>query len=373
VISGVADVAFQRARDAFAENFEHHPELGASFCVVLDGRTVVDVWGGHADAARTRAWEQNTLVNVFSAAKGIVSAVVHRLTARGALDIDSRVSVDWPEFGAAGKGDVPVRWLLDHSAGLAALRDSQPTGTLYDWDAMVAALAAETPWWQPGTAHGYHAVTFGFLVGEVARRATGNSIRELVAVELANALDVDLYIGVPVNEYPRVAEIPPTIVPESAADNPVAKAVTDPTSLTALAFANPADLMEPGVANTARWRAAEIPASNAHANARALARLYGALAREDREDMWREHRRGIDQVLGVETAFSAGFMLPSELRPFGRGVRCFGHPGAGGSLGFADPDIGLGFGYTPNQTIASMAGGDPRWTPLIDAVYECVS
>jgi len=226
VISGVADVAFQRARDAFVENFEHHSELGASFCVVLDGRTVVDVWGGHADAARTRAWEQNTLVNVFSAAKGIVSAVVHRFAARGALDLDSRVSVDWPEFGAAGKGRVPVRWLLDHSAGLAALRDSQPAGTLYDWDAMVAALAAETPWWQPGIAHGYHAVTFGFLVGEVARRATGNSIRELVALELANTLDVDLHIGVPASECPRVAEIPPTIVPESAADNPVAKAVT---------------------------------------------------------------------------------------------------------------------------------------------------
>jgi CubicO group peptidase (beta-lactamase class C family) len=249
---------------------------------------------------------------------------------------------------------------------------------------MADALAAEAPWWEPGTAHGYHAVTFGFLVGEVLRRLTGWSVGELVRGDLAEPFGLDLYVGLPDAEFERVAEVPPTIVPESAADNPVAKAVTDPTSLTALAFANPVDLVEPGAVNTAKWRRAEIPASNGHANARALARLYGALAHGGVLDSSlllppaaidaarAEHRRGPDRVLGLDSAFGAGFMLPSDLRPFGRNPGCFGHPGAGGALGFADPEAGIGFGYTPNQTIASMAGGDPRWVSLIDAVYACL-
>jgi CubicO group peptidase (beta-lactamase class C family) len=384
-LDGTTSPRFAGVRDAFAEGFASFPELGAALCVVVQGTTVVDLWGGYLDAATTRPWQRDSLVNVFSATKGIVATLVHRLASKGRLELDARVSSYWPEFASANKEDLSLRSLLDHSAGLPAVRAPLPVGTLYDWTAMTRALAAEAPWWEPGTAHGYHAVTFGFLVGEVLRRATGRTTGELVRDELAQPFGLDLHIGLAERDFGRVAELPPTIVPDAAANNPVAQAMTDPTSLTGLAFGNPADLTEPGVANTAKWRRAEIPASNGHATARSMGRLYGALANRGVlatgtvmpqsaiTQATIEHRRGLDRVLNAETAFSAGYMLPSELRPFGQSSTCFGHSGAGGALGFADPHAGIGFAYTPNQTIASMNGGDPRWVPLIDAVYQCLN
>ncbi len=257
-VAGDTASRFDGVRDAFTENFSRFPEVGAAVCVVADGNVVVDLWGGHRDAARTLPWEPDSLVNVFSATKGIVALLADRLAARGELDLDGAVTSYWPEFGAAGKHAITVRQLLDHSAGLPALREQQPPGTLYDWPAMIAALSRESPWWDPGTAHGYHAVTFGFLVGEVLRRATDASVGQLVRDELTG-LGLDLHIGLAAEHDHRVAEVQPTIVPDAAADNPVARAAADPTSMVGLAFANPPDLIEPGVANTARWRRARDP------------------------------------------------------------------------------------------------------------------
>ncbi|WP_437315781.1 serine hydrolase domain-containing protein [Sorangium sp. So ce385] len=384
-IQGSCDPAFAPVRAAFASNFERFPELGAAVSVAVRGRVVVDLWAGFRDAARTAPWGGDTIVNVFSATKGAVALCAHALAQRRALDVDAPVAAAWPEFAAAGKARVLVGQLLDHSAGLPALRAEPAEGALYDWRAMTAALAAEAPFWEPGARHGYHAVTFGFLVGEVIRRASGRRVGAFLREAVAGPLDLDFHIGTGAEHDGRIAEVPPTIAGPSGVGGAFAASFRDPASLTSMAFTRPRDLVSPGLVNTARARRAEIPALNGHANARALARMYGALANggalagtarvlspEAVEAALAERSRGPDAVLLAESRFSLGFMLPSALRPFGRGPRAFGHPGAGGALGFADPDAGLGFGYTPNQTIASGEGGDPRWPALIDAAYACL-
>ncbi|WP_437913388.1 serine hydrolase domain-containing protein [Sorangium sp. So ce302] len=384
-IHGSCDPAFSPVRAAFASNFERFPELGAAVCAAVRGRVVVDLWAGFRDAARTAPWRFDTIVNVFSATKGAVALCAHALAERRALDVDAPVAAAWPEFGAAGKGRVLVAQLLDHSAGLPALRAEPKEGALYDWQAMTAALAAEEPFWEPGARHGYHAVTFGFLVGEVIRRASGQRVGAFLREAVAGPLGLDFHIGTGAEHDGRIAEVPPTIASPSGLGGAFGASFRDPASLTSMAFTRPRDLVSPGLVNTARARRAEIPALNGHANARALARMYGALANggalagtarvlspEAVEAALAERSAGLDAVLLAESRFSLGFMLPSALRPFGRGPRTFGHPGAGGALGFADPDAGLGFGYTPNQTIASGQGGDPRWRALIEAVYSCL-
>lgn len=384
-IHGSCDPAFAPVRAAFASNFERFPELGAAVCAAVRGRVVVDLWAGFRDAARTAPWRGDTIVNVFSATKGAVALCAHALAERRALDVDAPVAAAWPEFGAAGKGRVLVAQLLDHSAGLPALRAEPKEGALYDWQAMTAALAAEEPFWEPGARHGYHAVTFGFLVGEVIRRASGQRVGAFLREAVAGPLGLDFHIGTGAEHDGRIAEVPPTIASPNGLGGAFGASFRDPASLTSMAFTRPRDLVTPGLVNTARARRAEIPALNGHANARALARMYGALANggalagtarvlspEAVEAALAERSAGLDAVLLAESRFSLGFMLPSALRPFGRGPRTLGHPGAGGALGFADPDAGLGFGYTPNQTIASGEGGDPRWPALIEAVYSCL-
>ncbi|AUX26401.1 EstA family serine hydrolase [Sorangium cellulosum] len=387
VIHGSCDPAFAPVRAAFASNFERFPELGAAVSVAVRGRVVVDLWAGFRDAARTAPWGGDTIVNVFSATKGAVALCAHALAERGALDLDAPVAASWSEFGAADKGAIRVRQLLDHSAGLPAIRAELPPGALYDFGAVTSALAAEAPFWAPGARHGYHAVTFGFLVGEVIRRASGRRVGAFLREAIAGPLGLDVHVGVGAEHDGRIAEVPPTIAGPGGVGGAFGAALRDPMSLTSLAFTRPRELVTPGLVNTERCRRAEIPAVNGHANARALARLYGALANggalagpagarvlspEAVEAALAERSRGLDAVLLAESRFSLGFMLPSALRPFGRGARTFGHPGAGGALGFADPDAALGFGYTPNQTIASGEGGDPRWPALLDAVYACL-
>jgi CubicO group peptidase (beta-lactamase class C family) len=384
-IHGSCDPAFAPVRAAFASNFERFPELGAAVCVAVRGRVVVDLWAGFRDAAKSAPWRFDTIVNVFSATKGAVALCAHALAERRALDMDAPVAAAWPEFGAAGKGRVVVAQLLDHSAGLPALRAEPKEGGLYDWQAMTAALAAEEPFWEPGARHGYHAVTFGFLVGEVIRRASGQRVGAFLREAVAGPLGLDFHIGTGAEHDGRIAEVPPTIASPKGLGGAFGASFRDPASLTSMAFTRPRDLVSPGLVNTARARRAEIPALNGHANARALARMYGALANGGAlagtarvlspraiEAALVERSAGLDAVLLAESRFSLGFMLPSALRPFGRGPRTFGHPGAGGALGFADPDAGLGFGYTPNQTIASGEGGDPRWPALVEAVYSCL-
>ena len=348
--------------------------------MTLDGRPVVDLWGGYADQDRARRWERDTLVNVYSTTKGITAICAHRLVDQGKLDLDAPVAKYWPEFAQAGKRDLPVRFLLSHRAGLPALRAALEPEAIFKWDRMTSALAAETPWWEPGTQHGYHAFTFGWLVGEVIRRAGGMSVGTLLREELAGPLGLDCHIGLDAKHDPRVATIiaePPS--PPGQFDI-LAEIARHPESLTAKAINNPPALMLVDTANSRQWRAAEIPAVNCHTTARALARLYGALARGGELDgirvlspasierCYTEQSSGPDAVLMIPTRWSLGFGLSQPKAALGPNPHAFGHSGAGGSLGFADPDAHVGFGYTMNQRQNSMLV-DPRALRLIDALY----
>jgi CubicO group peptidase (beta-lactamase class C family) len=380
-VQGECEPRFQGAREAFERNFANG-EVGAALAVTLDGRPVVDLWGGHADAARTRRWDRDTIVNVYSTTKGMTAICANRLVEEGRLDLDAPVAKYWPEFAQAGKQDLPVRYLLTHQAGLAALTQRMPAEKLYDWDGMTAALAAQAPWWEPGTRHGYHALTFGHLVGEVVRRIDGRTLGAYFREEIAEPLDLDFHIGLDARHDARCAEMIPAPPSPPGTPNPFAAVTQKPDSLAGKALGNP--MLGPGDVNTRAWRAAEIPAANGHGTARGLARVYGALACGGVLDgvhvlgpqaiacATTEYAFGPDAVLApLQTRFGLGFFLTQPMIPFGPNPRAFGHPGAGGSLAFADPDARLGFAYVMNQMQIGLAG-DARGFALIFEVYDAL-
>jgi CubicO group peptidase (beta-lactamase class C family) len=375
-VGGGCDPGFAGVREAFHGNFRERGELGGAVCVMADGRVVADLWGGWADPERTRRWLPDTLVNVFSAGKGLVAVCAARLAGQGRLDIDAAVASYWPEFGAAGKDTITVRQLMSHQAGLPAVRRRLPPGSMLDWPAMTAALAAEEPWWIPGTGHGYHVTTFGFLAGEVIRRASGSTAGTLLREEIAGPLGADVHIGLPASQHARVAGFawpgPPPPEQEPAGLEPARLMEYN-------AYFNPAGLSGAGVVNSRAWRAAEIPSANAHATASGIARLYAALAAGGRLDgtaivdtaalaaAVTEQVHGHDLVLRRPSRFGLGFQLTQPERPLGPGQAAFGHFGAGGSLGFCDPETGIAFGYVMNQM--GPRWQNPRTRALIDAVY----
>ncbi len=383
-IDGHCDPRFTAVREAFFRNFTEHGDVGAAVCVYLDDERVVDCWGGHADPARTRPWTADTLVSVASTTKGMVALCAHMLAERGKLDLDAPVARYWPEFAQAGKSEIPVRWLLSHRAGLPAIRRPLPTEALFGWSAMTAALAECEPWWPPGSRHGYHAITFGHLVGEVIRRVDGRSVVTFLRQEVAGPLRADFFIGVPESEDARAATVlpPPPVTEPTIWDTILA----DPESMVGRTFLNPprtADLV-----NTRAWRAAEVPAANGHTSARGVARVYAALARGGELDGVRllaratieraiaEQSSGRDEILGLPTRFGTGFMLGMRGSIFdcGPGRRTFGHPGRGGSIGFADPDARLAFGYVTNQYVTGTARHPDRRVPaLVAATYEALA
>jgi CubicO group peptidase (beta-lactamase class C family) len=377
VIEGTCDLRFAAVRDAFAAGFAHRGEVGAAVAVTLDGRSVVDLWGGHADAVRTRPWEHDTIVHVFSTTKAMTALCAHVLADRGRLDLDAPVARYWPEFGQAGKSTLPVHLTLSHRAGLPAIRRLLPPEAMFEWTTVTSALAAEEPWWEPGTKHGYHLITFGWLVGEVVRRASGRTLGTFFRDEIATPLALDCHIGLAAEHDRRTADVIPGPLPPPG--DPLFEALRDPDSMAFKAIANPPWM--PDDVNTRAWRAAEIPAVNGHTNARAVARLYGVLARGGEGDGIRLLRpetlarateqqcEGPDAVTGLPGRLALGFGLSLPEWPLGPGRRSFGHPGAGGSVGFADPEARLGFGYTPNRMGAGLDLRDPRAIALIDAVY----
>src|SRR5271155_3471999 len=272
-IEGTCDPKFSRVKDAFAENFEKRSEVGAAAAVLLDGKSVVDIWGGHADKAKTRPWTRDTLVNVYSTTKGVTAICAHRLIDKGLIDIDAPVAKYWPEFAHAGKEKIPVRFLLSHRAGLPAVRKPLEIGALFDWNAFPAALAEMEPWWVPGTTHGYHAITYGWLVGEVIRRITGKTPGTYFRDELAKPLGLDAHIGLGAEYDSRTADMIAAPPPAPGQPDIFAEVLNNPESVPAKAFGNPPWMFKPGLVNTREWRSAELPAANGHATARALARL----------------------------------------------------------------------------------------------------
>jgi CubicO group peptidase (beta-lactamase class C family) len=379
-IGGSCDPRFALLRSEFETNFRERGELGAAVCVALDGIVVADLWGGWADLRDRQPWRQDTLVNVFSVGKGLLAVCLANLAGRGLLDADALVIRYWPEFGAAGKDDVTARQLLSHQAGLPAVRQQLPAGSGLDWPFMTSLLAAEEPWWRPGAGHGYHVNTFGYLAGELIRRITGTSVGEFLRREVAGPLGADVHIGLAAADQARVAEFR---WPDRAADQAATQSDVVPGHEMALnAYFNPPDFSGVGVVNTAAWRSAQVPSANAHATAAGVARIYTALAlggavagaRVVTEgalaDATQEQVYGEDLVLERPTRFGLGFQLTYPERQIGNGPRCYGHFGAGGSVGFCDPDARLAFGYVTNQM-------GPRWRnlrnkALIDACYACL-
>ena len=379
-VEGSCDPKFNRVKDVFVENFEKRNEVGAAAAVMLDGKSVVDIWAGHADREKTKPWTRDTLVNVYSTTKGVTAICAHRLADKGLLDIDAPVAKYWPEFAQAGKEKLPVRYLLSHKAGMAAVRKPLDDDALFNWNKMTMALAEQEPWWEPGTKHGYHALTFGYLVGEVIRRITGKTPGTYLREEIAGPLGLDLHIGLDAKDDARTGDMIPMPPPGPGEPNLFAEVMKNPESVAFKAFMNPPNGMRPGMVNTREWRAAEIPAANGHTTARSLAKLYGALARGGELDGVRvmskeqvaqcsiEQSHGPDALLVINTRFSLGFMMSQPGASLGPNAKSFGHPGAGGSLGYADPEAKIGFGYTMNKMHASLLI-DPRATALIDAVY----
>ncbi|HKV54087.1 MAG TPA: serine hydrolase domain-containing protein [Candidatus Binataceae bacterium] len=381
-IQGQCDPRFERVRQAFADNFEKRGEVGAAVAVTVGGHPVADFWAGHADAARTRPWQRDTIVNVWSTTKGLCALCAHRLADQGRLDFEAPVAKYWPEFAAAGKANLPVKYLLSHRAGMAAIQAPLKHDELFSWEKVTSELARQEPWWEPGTRHGYHAITFGWLVGEVVHRISGKSLGSYFRDEIATPLGADAYIGFGPSLDSRVADILPSPPPKPGEPNPFMEMMKDPNSVSAKAIGNPPTMMLPETTNSRAWRAAEIPGANGHSTARALARIYGALACGGEVDgvkivsssslkrFYTEQSRGTDEVLKFPTRFSLGYMLSQAGAQFGPNQRSFGHPGAGGSLGFADLDATVGFGYAMNQMGAAAASLlDPRCAALIDAVY----
>ncbi|MFE6101011.1 serine hydrolase domain-containing protein [Streptomyces laurentii] len=387
-IDGEVAPGFESVREAFAANFIRHADIGAAVCVYLRGRPVVDLWGGIADRDAGRPWARDTLQLVYSATKGATATAAHVLAERGLLDLDAPVASYWPEFAANGKADIPVRWLLSHQAGLVALDQPLSLELALAWDPMAAALAAQRPLWTPGTAHGYHGRTWGWLVGEVIRRVSGRSPGRFFAEEIADPLGLDFFIGLPASERARVSRMvhrPPAVdlttepaeaIPEDLREQ--AAAWRDPNSLSNRAFAvtDPAaiDFDSPEV------QAAELPSSNGIGTARALARMYAALVGEvdgvrllapgTVASAVEEQAGGMDRVLVIPSRFSTGYMLPTEDNPM-TGPKAFGHTGRGGSLAFADPRYGIAFGYVTNHIISGSA--DVRAASLVEAVRRPVT
>ena len=379
-IGGTCHDAFSAVRDAFVANFDERGEHGGAVCVSVGGQRVVDLWGGWADASRTRPWAADTLVNVFSVGKGLSAVCAAVLIGRAVLDVDAPLASYWPEFGANGKDLITAADVLSHRAGLPAVRKRLPPRSMLQWDVMTEALAAERPWWPPGAAHGYHVNTFGFLVGEIVRRTDGRSLGRVLRDDIASPLGADVHIGVDASDMGRIAEFlwpgqsPPEVEPPN---------LNDEQLMEFNAYMNPSGLSGAGVVNTPEWRAAELPSTNGHATARGVERIYAALATggalddvrivepEVLEAMSIERSVGEDLVLHRASRFGLGFQLTQPERPLGPNRRSFGHFGAGGALGFCDPDAGVAFGYVMN-------GMGPRWqnprnTALIESTYASIS
>jgi CubicO group peptidase (beta-lactamase class C family) len=385
VVDGACDPRFRSVQEEFERNFAERGEVGASLAVTVDGVPVVDLWGGVADPQTGRPWTRDTTCVIWSCTKGATALCAHLLVDRGELQLDAPVARYWPEFAAAGKEAITVRMLLAHQAGLAAVRQPLPPGAFHDWELMTSVLAAETPFWQPGTRHGYHGLTFGFLVGEVVRRVSGRSLGRFFREEIAGPLGLDFWIGLPESEEERVARVIPQPPPDPANLSPMERMVfADPTSATFLMLANTGGYMDPGACDVREAHAAEIPSAGGITSGRGLAGMYAPLATGGGLVSADAVRRmsavasasSVDATLFLPTRFALGFVksVDNRTNPVSQdslilSEEAFGHSGLGGSLGFADPRAGLSFGYVMNAHGPGV-GLTERGQRLVDATYR---
>ena len=383
---GTVDPAFEPVVEAFRANFSvEEPELGASLCVIAGRRVVVDMWGGWTDPAGTAPWHEDTLVDAYSVMKPVAAVLALMLVESGSLALDGSLGTVWPELVWGEKAELTLRDILSHRAGLPAARATLEPDAMYDWDGMCAALAASDPWWPPGTAHGYHVNTFGFLAGEPVCRATGMPFGTALLEHIAGPLDLDFHVGVSDSDLDRVADIDTPAMPgegEDGNDPSPPRALPDPDDEHAWmllhTYFNPPGLSGVGVMNTTPWRQAAIPSTNGHATAQAVAGFYDALlpGAHDRllgstllDEATTTHSEGDDLILGRPTRFGLGFALHQDGRPIGVSPASFGHYGYGGSLGFADPDADVAAAYLINRP--GDRWQNPRTIRVANAIRDC--
>jgi CubicO group peptidase (beta-lactamase class C family) len=374
-IQGTCDERFDAVRAAFAANFEQHGDVGASVAVTVDGAPVVDLWAGTCttDAGPDRAWERDTIINVWSTTKTMSFLVTLMLADRGVLDLEAPVADAWPEFGVNGKGAITTKHFLSHSAGLPGFEQPTTPTDLYDWDLICSRLAAQTPWWEPGTASGYHAVTQGYLLGEVARRADGRTMGTFFADEVAGPLGADFHIGTGPEHDERVAHVIP-LAADIGAD-------TTPGSIARRTFETmPLNAAE---SQTREWRRAEIPAAGGHGNARSVARAMSVLANEGTVDgttflapetchsIFEEQQSGTDLVLGLPVRLGLGFGLKSDDMPLPND-RCCYWGGWGGSLAIVDMENRISYSYVMNE-MRETTTGDLRGIGPLFALYGALA
>ncbi len=366
---------FAAVREAFEANLASGADVGASFCATLEGETVVDLWGGHADAAKTRPWVKDTIVNVYSTTKTMTALTALLIADRGLLDFDAPVAKYWPAFAANGKANVKVSHLMSHSAGLSGWKETISKDDLYDWEKATSLLAAQAPYWEPGTAVGYHAMTQGYLVGEVIRRITGKTVGTVFREEIAEPLGADFWIGLPPSEDSRVAELIPP--PPGTA---VGEGGGETNALVANMATNPGiDVAE---TRTRAWRGAEIPAAGGTGNARSIAQIHTILANggvaQGRRFLSEAGCRkalelqieGRDLIMEVPARFGMGFGLAGGLIPLPHPNTIF-WGGYGGSLAVIDMDARTTFGYAMNK-MAGTTTGDMRGFSLLMAAWDAL-
>ncbi|MHA2037621.1 MAG: serine hydrolase domain-containing protein [Promethearchaeota archaeon] len=376
-IHGFCDESFEPLKEAFAKNFEEGLEVGASLAATVNGKFVIDVWSGFADPAQTRPWEKDTIVNVYSTTKFMTIICTLMCVDRGLLDLETPVAKYWPEFAQAGKEKIPVKHILSHMSGISGFETKITSKTLYDWDKIVDLLAAQEPWWEPGTKCGYHSITHGYLLGELVRRVSGKSLGTFFREEIAIPLNADFHIGLSEEHDPRVGElIPPQMDWEAFAG-------VDPNSVVMKTLTNP--LLTAQEPTTREWRAAEIPAAGGMGNARSVARIAAALAcggeldgvtllsEKTIDKALEEQIYDTDLVLQYPVRFGLGFGLNSKEIPLGSNPRTFFWGGWGGSLVVVDPDNHTSIGYVMNKMVAEPGvPTDPRTQRLGETFFEIV-
>ncbi|MCZ6656531.1 MAG: serine hydrolase [Gammaproteobacteria bacterium] len=371
-IHGTCDPKFEKVKTLFEENFAERDDVGASVAVSVEGEYVVDLWAGFRDRAKTLPWEEDTIVNVYSTTKTMAAITALLLADRGELDFYAPVKKYWPEYAQNGKENTEVRHFMSHSAGLSGMDEPMVGDDVYDWEKMVDALARQAPWWEPGTASGYHALTQGHLIGEVVRRITGRSIGQFFKEEIAEPLGADFHIGTGPEHYHRIGELVP---PDSA--SPAADA--DEDSIAARTFKNPA--VNANASGTDGWRQAEIPAANGHGNARSVVRVQTLVANLGTafgkrlmseagcRVIFDEQSNGKDLVLGVPIRFGMGYGLTSDEMPMGPNENIAYWGGWGGSTAVIDQDARMCVSYVMNLMEANLMG-DVRGFKLLRAAYR---
>lgn len=387
-VQGFIAPGFEPVAEAFKTLFSDFGEQGAGLAIYRHGQPIIDICAGFQDRDGLEAWNLETRANCFSVSKGLAALCVIQLLERGWLDLDAPVADYWDEFAANNKQDITVRQLMSHNSGLSAFHGRMKDSDIFDWDTIVTQLESEQPWWEPGSAQGYSPFLYGWLVGELICRVSGaESFNDYFQQFVAEPLKANCQFGIPLDQQQNIATMAPLKVAKGAEHQGSGSSIgdmmkADPKGVVNKAFTNPMALMTG--TNSAAWRAAQVPAANGHCSASGLARVYAALANGGNLEgesvlqshslnyCWDELSRGDDKVLGAHLRFGCGFMLSQPQQQdcrFGRGERGFGHPGAGGSLGFADPDFGIGFGYVTNRMGQGLLV-DPRAQTLIDTLYK---